>query len=173
MSASPPQERFKERVIQFCDFFKNVLEEAIANKIDVPASPFIMDIVKNFIKKEDSDKAITTFILRSYKSWDRALNREKDYFRSDGLSAFAGIGKEHIDSFNSLFDVKKADGTLLIDDNIQEGLWQLFDSLIKTSICYVHQQREPCPTTKKYTKPFFPEIKIKSLVEAWQITSLE
>ena len=173
MSVLPPEERFVARVIDFCDFFKNLLTEAQANGIDTPASPFVMDIVKNFIKNEDATKAITTFILRSHESWDRALAREKDYFRTDGLKAFAGLSEKHIESFNALFDVKKQDGTMLIDETVQEGLWQLFESLIKTSVAFVHQGRKPDPETKKYTTAFFPTIKVKAEVEKWKITSLE
>jgi len=170
---APPQERFIQRVVEFLDFFKSILEDANRVGIETPASPFVMDLIKNFVKKEDPDKAITTFILRSYQTWDRALSREKDYFRTDGLKCFHGISEKHLEEFNSLFDVKKPDGTMLIDETIQSGIWELFESLIRTSICYVHLQRAPDAVTKKYTKSFFPEIKIRDNVEKWKITSLE
>lgn len=170
---APPEQRFVERVCSFCEFFKQVLEQAQAEGLETPASPFIMDIVKNFIKKEDPHKAITTFILRSYKSWERAQTREKDYFRKDALSFFEGIPSTSVESFNGLFDLKKKNGELLIDESMQASLWEVFDNLIKTSIIYVHQQRQPDPETKKYTKAFFPEIKVRDMVQKFQIESLE
>jgi hypothetical protein len=170
---TPPQERFKDRVIQFCDFVKGILQEANDNGIETPASPFVLDLIKNFIKKEESDKVVTTFILRSHTSWERAYNREEDYFRSDGLKAFYGIPEKNLDEFNQLFDMKKPDGSPLFDQTIQEGIWEMFQSLIKTAICYIHYMRKPDPTTKKYTQNFFPEISIKKQVELWKLTSLE
>jgi hypothetical protein len=167
-----PQERFKDRVIQFCDFVKNILQEANNAGIQTPASPFVMDLIKNFIRKEDSDKIVTTFILRSHASWDRAEKKERDYFRTDGLKAFYGIPEKNLEEFNQLFDTKKPDGTLLFDDTIQEGVWEMFQSLIKTAVCYVHQQRKPDPETKKYTQNFFPDISIKKQVEMWKLSNL-
>ena len=171
--AAPPEERFKDRVVQFCDFIKDILTEANNNGIQTPASPFAMDLIKNFVKKEESDKVVTTFILRSHASWERALNREKDYFRTDGLKAFYGIPEKNLEEFNQLFDVKKTDGTPLFDETVQEGIWEMFHSLIKTAVCFIHTSRKPDPTTKKYTQNFFPEISIKKQVEMWKISSLE
>lgn len=168
-----PQERFKDRVLQFCDFVKTILTDANNNGIQTPASPFVMDLIKNFIKKEESDKVVTTFILRSHASWDRAYEREKDYFRTDGLKAFYGIPEKNLEEFNQLFDIKKPDGSPLFDETIQEGIWEMFHSLIKTAICHIHVSRKPDPTTKKYTQNFFPEISIKKQVELWKISSLE
>jgi len=174
---TPPQERFKERVIQLCEFVKNILAEAKENGLETPASPFVMDLIINFIKKEDSDKVITTFILRSHASWDRAHAKEQDYFRTDGLKAFYGIPEKSLEDFNQLFDVKKADGSLLFDESTQEGIWEMFHSLIKNSVCYIHCQRDlkedPETGKKKYTKNFFPEISIKKNVEMWKIASLD
>jgi hypothetical protein len=172
MSLSP-QERFKNRVIQFCDFVKGILQQANNEGLETPVSPFILDLVKNFIKKEDSDKIITTFILRSHASWERAKNKEQDYFRTDGLKAFYGIPEKNLNDFNALFDCKKADGSLLFDETVQSIIWEIFESFIKDSICYVHLKRCPDPTTKKYTANFIPEISVKKQVEAWKLTSLD
>ena len=169
----PPEQRFVEKVCSFCEFFKQVLEQAQTEGLETPASPFIMDIVKNFIKKEDPHKAITTFILRSHESWERAQLREKDYFRKDALNFFQGIPSTSVESFNGLFDMKKKNGELLIDESMQGRLWEFFDSLITVSIIYVHQQRAPDAETKKYTKSFFPGIKIRDMVQKFQIESLE
>ncbi len=171
--STPPQERFKERVLQFCDFVKGILQNANDNGISTPASPFVLDLIKNFIRKEESDKIVTTFILRSHTTWERAKAREKDYFRTDGLKAFYGIPEKNLEEFNQLFDTKKPDGTLLFDETIQEGVWELFESLIKAAICYVHYMRKPDPTTKKYTQAFFPDISIKKQVEIWKLSSLD
>lgn len=173
MSMPLPEERFKERLVQFCEYIKGILQEANDAGIETPASPFVMDFIKNFIRKEESDKVVTTFVLRSFATWEKIKNREKDFLRTDGLKAFAGIPEKNVEEFNKLFDIKRPDGTPLMDDSTMEGVWQLFESLIKLSVIFVHHQRCPDPTTKKYTKNFFPDMSVKKQVEMWGITSLE
>ncbi len=173
MSNLSPEERFKNRVIQFCDFIKGILQQANNEGLETPVGPFVLDLIKNFIKKEDSEKVITTFILRSHTSWDRALKKEQDYFRTDGLKAFYGIPEKNLEDFNNLFDMKKPDGELLFDETVLSIIWELFECFIKDSICFIHKKRSPDPTTKKYTQNFIPEISVKKQVEAWKLTSLD
>lgn len=170
---APPEERFVNRVVDFCDFFKQILDEATANEIDIPVSGFVMDIIKNFIKKENPGKAVQTFILKGESSFHLILERDQNYFRNHASTLFADIPEKHVKGFNSLFDVKKKDGTLLINEPVQGQLWELLESLVRNAICYVHLTRKPDPVTKKYTEAFFPSISIKKMVEMWKITSLE
>lgn len=171
--ATLPQERFKNNLVQFCDFIKGILEQGKNEGVEVPVDPFILGLVKNFIQKEESEKIVTTFILRSFDSWDRAKNHEKDYFRTDGLKAFYGIPEKNLDDFAKLFDLKKPDGTLLFDQSVEDLIWDMFESFIKDSVCFVHLKRSPDPVTKKYRETFFPLMSIKKQVETWKITSLE
>jgi hypothetical protein len=171
-------ERFVTKVLSLCELIKDLLENAKADKIDVPVDPFVMSLVINFIKKEregDPCKVVQTFILRSFDSWDRAAAREKDYFLTTGISAFtgAGIPEKNADSFKELFNVKKQDGNLLIDESVQGQIWDIFESLIKTSVVYIHHARQPDRETKKYTKSFFPSLSVKKEIERWKIESLE
>jgi hypothetical protein len=93
--------------------------------------------------------------------------------RTEGIKSFYGIPEKSLEDFDKLFDLKKKDGSLLFDESVQSLIWDIFDSFIKDSICYVHTKRCPDPTTKKYTQAFFPEISVKKQVENWKVTSLE
>ncbi len=171
--SSPPQERFKERLIQFIDFTKGMVLEANEAGIETPVSPFILDLSKNFIAKEDSDKIITTFILRSFENWERIRTHDLEFMKGEGLKSFYGIPEKNLKDFTALFDVVKPDGTRLLSPNVEVQLWDFFESLVRISVCYVHFQRKPDPETKKYTANFFPAMKVKSQVELWKITKLE
>jgi hypothetical protein len=168
-----PQERFKERLVQFIDFTKSLVIEANEHGIETPVSPLILDISKNFIGKEDSDKIITTFILRSFQNWDRIRNHDLPFMKGEGLKSFYGIPEKNLKDFTALFDVVKPDGTPLLSPPVEEKLWDFFESLVRISVCYVHCQRKPDPVTKKYTANFFPDMKVKAQVELWKITKLE
>ena len=172
MTASP-QERFKERLTQFIDFTKTLVVEANEHGIETPVSPLILDISKNFIAKEDSDKIITTFILRSFQNWDRIRNHDLPFMKGEGLKAFYGIPEKNLKDFTALFDVTKPDGEKLLTPSVEEKLWDFFESLVRISVCYVHMKRCPDPVTKKYTQNFFPDMKVKAQVELWKITKLE
>jgi len=171
--ASPPQERFKERLVQFIDFTKSLVIEANEHGIETPVSPLILDISKNFIGKEEADKIITTFILRSFPNWGEIQKHNLPFMKGEGLKAFYGIPEKNLKDFTALFDVIKPDGTPLLSPPVEEKLWDFFESLVRISICYVHVKRSPDPVTKKYTQNFFPDIKVKSQVETWKITKLE
>ncbi len=173
MSLPPPEERFKRRLIEFIEFTKSVIVEGNAAGIQTPVSPLIMDLSKAFIEKEDAGKIVTTFTIRSLKSWDKIKNRDVEYIKNAGSSVFEGVPEKSVSDFRNLHDVLRPDGTKLFNETIQEGIWDYFDSLVKLSVCYVHKERCPDPVTKKYTKNFFPDMKVKSEVERWGITKLE
>jgi hypothetical protein len=171
--SSPPQDRFKDRLVQFIDFTKGLVIEANEAGVETPVSPFVLDLSKNFIAKEDSDKIITTFILRSYPNWNRIQEHDLEFMKGEGLKAFYGIPEKNLKEFTALFDVTKPDGVKLMTPAIESQLWDFFESLVKISVCYVHCQRKPDPVTKKYTANFFPDMKVRVQVEAWKIEKLE
>jgi len=173
MSLPPPEERFKRRLIEFIDFTKSVIVEGNSMGIQTPVSPLIMDLSKAFIEKEDAGKIVTTFTIRSLKSWDKIKNRDVEYIKNSGSSVFEGCPPKAVEDMKLLHDILRPDGTKLFNDTVQAGIWDYFDSLVKLSVCYVHKERHPDPVTKKYTKNFFPDMKIKSEVERWGITKLE
>jgi len=173
MSLPPPEERFKRRLLEFIEFTKSVIVEGNAAGIQTPVSPLIMDLSKAFIEKEDAGKIVTTFTIRSLKSWDKIKNRDVEYIKNAGSNIFEGVPEKSVADMKLLHDVLRPDGTRLFNETVQEGIWGYFDSLVKLSVCYVHKERCPDPVTKKYTKNFFPDMKIKSEVERWGITKLE
>jgi hypothetical protein len=173
MSLPPPEERFKRRLIEFIEFTKSVIVEGTAAGIQTPVSPLIMDLSKAFIEKEDAGKIVTTFTIRSLKSWDRIKSHDVEYIKNAGTSVFDGVPQKSVEDFKSLYDVKRPDGTKLFNETIEAGVWDYFESLVKLAVCYVHKERCPDPVTKKYTKNFFPDMKVKSEVERWGITKLE
>ena len=170
--ATLPEERFKNNLLTFCDFVKGILEQGKNEGLEVGVDPFILGLVKGFIQKEDAEKIVTTFVLRSFDSWDRAKCREKDYFRTDGLKAFYGIPEKNLEDFNKLFDLRRSDGSMLFDESVLDMIWDMFESFIKDSVCFVHRKRNPDPVTKKYTETFFPLMKVREQVEKWGISSL-
>jgi hypothetical protein len=112
--SSSLQDRFKDRLVQFIDFTKGLVVEANEAGIETPVSPFLLDLSKNFIGKEDSDKIITTFILRSFPNWDRIQSHDLEFMKGEGLKAFHGIPEKNLKDFTALFDNTKHDGTKLL-----------------------------------------------------------
>jgi hypothetical protein len=170
---APPEERFKERLIQFIEYTKSLVVEANEHGIETPVSPFILDLSVNFIGKEDADKIITTFVLRSFQNWHRIHKHDLPFMKGEGLKSFYGIPEKNLKDFTALFDVVKPNGEKLLTPEAEAKLWEFFESLVRISVCYVHMQRKPDPVTKKYTANFFPDMKVKAQVELWKITKLE
>jgi hypothetical protein len=173
MALPPPEERFKTRLIEFIEFTKNVIVDANNAGIRTPVAPLILDLGKAFIEKEDAGKIVQTFTIRSLKNWDKIKNRDVAFIKGEGMTFFNGLPEKNLRDFVLLHDVLKPDGTKLFDENVTNIIFDYFDSLVKLSVCYAHIQRCPDPVTKKYTKNFFPDMKIKSEVERWGISKLE
>lgn len=173
MALPAPEERFKTRLIEFIEFTRSVIVDANNAGINTPVAPFILELGKNFIEKEDSGKIVQTFTIRSLKNWDKIKNRDVAFIKGEGMSFFNGLPPAQLRLFSELHDVLRPDGTKLFNDATNNIVWDYFDSLVKLSVCYAHVQRCPDPVTKKYTKNFFPDMKIKSEVERWGITKLE
>ena len=173
MALPPPEERFKSRLIDFIEFTRNLISDANNAGINTPVSPLIFDLGKAFIEKEDAGKIVQTFTIRSLKNWDKIKSRDIGYIKGEGMSFFNGVPPAHLKACSDLHDVLRPDGTKLFNESVNDIVFDYFDSLVKLSVCYAHIQRCPDPVTKKYTKNFFPDMKIKSEVERWGITKLE
>ncbi len=173
MALPPPEERFKTRLIEFIEFTKSVIVDANNAGIHTPVAPLILDLGKAFIEKEDAGKIVQTFTIRSLKSWDRIKARDIHFIKNESFSMFNGVPESNLEAFRKLHDVMRPDGTRLFNEALTDMTFDYFDSLVRLSVCYAHVQRCPDPVTKKYTKNFFPDMKIKSEVERWGITKLE
>jgi hypothetical protein len=173
MALPVPEERFKTRLIEFIEFTKSVIVDANNAGIHTPVAPLILDLGKIFIEKEDAGKIVQTFTIRSIKNWDRIKSRDIQFIRGEGMSFFNGVPESNLKAFSDLYNVLRPDGTKLFNESVTDIVFDYFDSLVRLSVCYAHTQRCPDPVTKKYTKNFFPDMKIKSEVERWGITKLE
>jgi hypothetical protein len=173
MALPVPEERFKTRLIEFIEFTKSVIVDANNAGIHTPVAPLILDLGKIFIEKEDAGKIVQTFTIRSIKNWDRIKSRDINFIKNESFSMFNGVPPSNLEAFRNLHDVVRPDGTKLFNEALTDMTFDYFDSLVKLSVCYAHVQRCPDPVTKKYTKNFFPDMKIKSEVERWGITKLE
>lgn len=185
MALPPPEERFKTRLIEFIEFTKSVIVDANNAGIHTPVAPLILDLGKAFIEKEDAGKIVQTFTIRSLKNWDKIKNRDIHFIKNESACFFQGVPDSNLEAFRKLHDVTRPDGTKLFNEATTDVTFDYFDSLVRLAVCYAHVQRCPVPTKvvnpetgveeikNKYTKNFFPDMKIAQEVKRWGITKLE
>ena len=85
------------------------------------------------------------------------------------------VAKGNIDAFKMLFTSKDQDGEDMICQDDRDAIWDMFDSLVKICIKYVHRERK-CELVEKddrmvprYTVNFMAEIKVRSHAKKWNI----
>lgn len=168
-----PRERFHTNSIEFCRLVKDVIAHADMNGFSLPISPIMLDIAIGILSNSDPDLIVETFIKRSAAHWNAIHAKDIHFFRTQGLDVFNGLPEAQVQAFNSLFDMKDANGNPIIDVDTLDEFWSFFHSFVKISVCHIHLQRKPDPTTKKYTQNYFGDISIKKQVDQWQIRELK
>lgn len=192
-----PAERFKVNLVTLVDIIDDMFEEGIENGI-VNTRINILGLVKLFIKKTDGDYMLKRFIKRTYEHWDKIYDEDIDYFKEKGLELFSfvqdqgveglkdeeefsggdnklisSLSGDQISTFKSLLEATyEYDGEEIdiFDESRRSDVWKIMQSFVRISICYIHETRNMIDG--KYTVDFFPEIKVKSNAEKWDVKSV-
>lgn len=175
---APPEKRFLDNVCELCQLTRDIVTDATAAGMVVPVQPYIIDIARGVVSGMDPHKVINTFLTRSFPHWDKIKVRDVEFFKAATPILFDGAPKEHVDAFVALYDAVKPDGSKLFDEAREAEYFAFFEAMIRQCICYIHQQRKPDPTTKKYTCAAYPDImgipvSVKALVEKWEVKRLD
>lgn len=197
MSGSPPEEdRFRANILDLTDLMHELAGMCWdAGCEDV--NPVLILAAKAYLSGYDKIKLITTFIQYSYIKikdsegnivknedgsdktyWDEIRNRNEDFFVKHAASIFQHlpIKSDNIATFKVFFTSKDEDGEYIIIQEDRDAIWDIFGSLVKICIKYIHRKRglELVSTDKGmrpvYTvKGIFPGIKVRAEAKKWDI----
>ena len=128
-------------------------------------NPKLINIANTFLKPINSHNLITNFIEKSNDYWDQIIIHDENFFTEHCQDIFYGLPENHIKDFQQLFKDN------VIEDEDKDILWEYFKSLVKISIHYIHEQRQPKLVDGKpaYSKDFFPLIKLKQISKKWGV----
>lgn len=142
-------------------------------------NPVLIGLAKAYLNSLDKTVLIETFIKHSNGYWEEIRQRNEDFFihHSGEIFGKLPVDKGNIDAFKMLFTTKDSDGNPLIEEEDRDAVWDMFSSLVKICIKYIHRVRD-ChlsanPETGKmrprYRNNRFPQIKVREHARNWNI----
>lgn len=175
------EDRFRTTVLELTDLIHELTTICYDEGVQT-MNPSLIVLGKSYLAGLDKTDVIKAFINNSYGQegvnyWDEVRERNEQFFikHSDQVFANVPVGKGNMTAFKTLFTAKDDSGDFIINDEDRDAIWDMFFSLIKICIKYIHRVRE-CVLVeidgkwkRRYTKNFFPRIKVLKEAKKWDI----
>lgn len=177
MEQNPPEEeRFMTNVLDLTDLVHELATICWdAGRKDV--DPRLVAIAENFLESYNPNELIDSFITHSYMHWDKIKHREEKFFIENAHVIFQHlpVDTNNINAFKIFFEAKNDKGIHIIVKEDRDAIWNIFDSLVKICIKYIHKVRGvKLVSTKQGLRPAyktnkFKEVKVKEQAKLWGI----
>lgn len=184
MSAPPEEERFITNVLDLTALIHD-LATICWNAGVKDINPQMVLFAENYLEGFDSTKLIDIFIKTEEKSikehkyslWERIRIHDEKFFVENAHVIFQNlpVDSKNINAFKVFFTSKNAKGENIIGDDDRNAIWNIFESLVKICIKYVHKVRGVTliktdeGLAPRYIENKYPEIKVRKLAKAWNI----
>lgn len=162
-----------------CGFLQTLYDDIISFRNDgyVIYDPDKFMLFKTYVTLYDKKQLIEMFILNGYgELWDKIGERDERFFIENIHKIFNKLPSTEVSIFRNIFTMEDKNGDKLFTKEDKDEIWNLFDSLIKISINYIHQKRDPCiefhngkpiPT---YRNPKYMEfVDLRKNAKKWKI----
>ncbi len=169
-----PVERFRANMDAIFDLINELVVKANQQGCTVVSS-LMVSLGTIYLKSQNPDELITSFIDRSYLYWDQIHIKDEKFFNENLGTVFSGISKSNRDAFLVLATAKDKSGKPIISEEDREGIWTYIRSFVKISIHYIHEKRMPDVIKKEgklmavYRQNFKPNIKLEDHGQKWEI----
>ena len=176
MTTLPEEERFAKNAI----IMAQAIQESVQRLYNAgyrTVDPNIISLVGSVIASFDKHYLIQGFIETSHeKCWDSIKKRDENFFVTNANNIFQYLPTDKVNLFKDLFLTRDANGNSVVSQSLKNQLWELFDSMIRIAIQYIHVRRSPYSyqTTEgvrnAYGATFFDEVDIAYHATVWGIT---
>ena len=139
--------------------------------------PMLITLAQGYLNTLDKTLLMETFVTHSHMFWEEIRVRNENFFVEHSGEIFGKLPVEqgNIDAFKMLFTSKDAKGQSLIEEEDKDAIWEMFGSLVKICVKYIHRVRD-CHLVEKegkmvprYRYNKFPEIKVREHAKKWDI----
>ena len=180
MSIPKEEERFATNVGDVSDLVHELTDKCWRNG-NKQINPTMIVLAKAYLSSFNKIDLIETFISHSHTYWEEIRLQKENFFIEHSSDIFGKLPVDsgNIDAFKMLFASKDKDehGDLLINEEDREAIWEMFGSLVKICIKYIHRIRD-CHLEEnkdgkmvpRYRYNRFPEIKVREHAKKWDIT---
>ena len=175
------EDRFRTTVLELTDLIHELTTICWDEGVET-MNPSLIILGKSYLAGLNKTDLITAFINNSYGSpdnnyWDEIRDRNEEFFinHSDSVFSNVPVGKGNMTAFKTLFTAKDENGENIINGEDRDAIWDMFFSLVKICIKYIHRVRECIIVEidgkwkKRYQKNFFPKIKVLKEAKKWDI----
>ncbi len=177
MEQNPPEEeRFITNVLDLTALIHDLATICWdAGRKDI--NPQLVAIAENYLEKYDPIKLIDVFIKYSYLHWEQIRLHVDIFFIDNAHVIFQHlpVDTSKINAFKIFFTAVDDKGKNIISDEDIQAIWDIFESLVKICIKYIHRIRGVrLVSTEKGLRPAyinkkFPQIKVRELAKLWKI----
>lgn len=176
MSIAPEEERFAKNTTIMAQAVQECVQK-LYNAGYKTADPATISLVVSMISAFNKHYLIQGFIQNSHQTcWDKIKERKEIFFVENAGDIFANLPMDKVNLFKDLFTTKDAKGVSVIAQSVKDQIWQLFDSMVKISIKYIHKNRSPYSyqtsdgqVVNTYGASFFDEVDIKYHAKIWEV----
>lgn len=174
MNIPSPELRFVENVKGMSEMIIDLID-SVQKQGHPTISPVMVKLGVAFILSKNPIDIIQNFINRSYPHWNEILSRDETFFVKHANSIFGDVPSDSVDAFKELFTLRDDNEEFVVNKDDREAIWEYFDSLIKISIKYIHENRGPKlkekvgKTVKCYSKHFMDDIDIIKYAPKWKV----
>ncbi len=177
------EDRFRITVLELTDLIHELTTHCYNEGVKT-MNPSLIILGKSYLASLDKTDVIKAFINNSYgpkdnsiNYWDEIRDRNEQFFikHSDSIFENVPVGKGNMTAFKTLFTAKDDEGSNIIDDDDRDAVWDMFFSLVKICIKYIHKVRKCILVEidgkwkRRYQKNFFPRIKVLTEAKKWDI----
>ena len=183
MSVVSEEQRFSQTV--------KVLSEAIVYSVGkiyekVPAeatekgivAPGTAQMIAMVVSGLDPKTQIETFIKHTSKYWEQIRKKDREFFLVNAGKIFIPLQVINVKMsiFMDIVTLRDPAGEPVIHSDIEDQIWELFHSMVKISLKYIHRQRNPYRRTtpeggetRGYWESFMPELDLHQMIENWGV----
>jgi hypothetical protein len=180
MEQNPPEEeRFMTNVLDLTYLVHDLATICWdANIKDI--NPGLVAIAENYLETYDKLKLIDAFIKHSHKYWTKIYERKEIFFIENAHEIFQylPIDTKNINAFKIFFTAKDNKGEHIIIQEDRDAIWDIFDSLVKICIKYIHRVRGVKLVKTKdglrpvYKNKLYPDVNVKKHAKIWTLNFL-
>jgi hypothetical protein len=173
----PSEDRFGKNMDDLAKFLVKEILETPRVKPHVKFPPALILIGLKYIQKKGNKNLVEGFIKQTYKFWDKIHEKDRDYL-VENASDFVGpsVPKERLRGIVTVFSQEGKDGQKIISDDDTESLFRFLFALIRISILYIHETRQPVISKdeegceiKTYNHKEFEYVELNDVAKKWNV----
>lgn len=175
VSVIPEEERFYKNTL----IMAQAIHESVKKLYDAgyqTIQPDLVEFAITLISSFNKEFLIQGFITNAHETcWDVIKKRDELFFVENASNIFRHLPMDKVNLFKDLFLTKDKNGRSVVPQSLKDDLWEIFDSMIKISIKYIHKKREPYSFSdhddivNAYKLDFFEDVNVEHHAKVWNV----